>query len=88
MAGLAAVVVILTLGVVAAGADATAAHTVLMVWVGSVLISFGLSARLLFVAAPDFRFRCGWIWLSGMRGPVAWDYVATLSVRSPPFAIA
>jgi O-antigen/teichoic acid export membrane protein len=87
VARLAAVVVILTLGVVAAGADATAAHTVLMVWVGSILISFGLSARLLFVAAPDFRFRCGWIWLSGMRGPVAWDYVATLSVRSPPFAV-
>jgi O-antigen/teichoic acid export membrane protein len=87
MSRIVAVVAVLTLGVVAAGADVSAAHTVLMIWVGSLLISFGLSAYLFVRAAPGFRFRCGRIWFSRLRGSVAWDYVATLAGKSPPFAI-
>jgi O-antigen/teichoic acid export membrane protein len=81
------VVALLTLGVIAAGADARDAHTILIVWVASLVISFGLSVRLLARATPDFRFRPGRIWLSRLRGPVAWDHVATLAVRSPLYVV-
>ena len=76
---LVAVVAILGLGMVPTGGDASAAHTILMVWVASLMVSFGLSARLFVRATPGFRFRCGWIWLSRLRGGVAWDHVAMLS---------
>jgi O-antigen/teichoic acid export membrane protein len=84
---LVAVVAVLTLGVVAAGADASAAHTILMVWVGSLLISFSLSAFLFVRATPGVRFRCGRIWFDRLRGSAAWDYVAILAGKSPPFVI-
>ena len=73
------VAALLSLGVVAAGADATAAHTILAVWVASLMVSFGLSVRLLARATPGFRFRPGLIWLSRLlRRGVAWEHFATL----------
>jgi hypothetical protein len=72
---------------VATGGDATAAHTILAVWVASLMVSFGLSVRLLVRAMPGFRFRCGWIWLSRLRRGVAWDHVAMLAGRLPALAL-
>jgi O-antigen/teichoic acid export membrane protein len=74
---------LLGLGMVATGGHATAAHTILAVWVASLVVSFGLSVRLLVRATPGFRFRCGWIWLSRLRLTVAWDHVAMLAARLP-----
>ena len=81
------VAALLGLGMVATGGDATAAHTILAVWVASLMVSFGLSARLLVRATPGFRFRCGWIWLSRLRRGVAWDHVAMLAGRLPALAL-
>jgi O-antigen/teichoic acid export membrane protein len=81
------VAALLTVGVIAAGADARDAHTILVVWVASLMVSFGLSVRLLARATPGFRFGPGRIWLSRLRGPVAWEHVATLAVRSPPYVV-
>jgi O-antigen/teichoic acid export membrane protein len=77
------VAALLGLGMVATSGDATAAHTIVAVWVASLMVSFGLSARLLVRAMPGFRFRCGWIWLSRLRRGVAWDHVAMLAARLP-----
>jgi O-antigen/teichoic acid export membrane protein len=81
------VAVILSVGVGAAGADASAAHVILLVWVTSLVLAFGLSVGLLVRATPGFRFRPGRIWLSRLRRVVAWDHVATLAVRSPFYLI-
>lgn len=78
---------ILTLGVVAAGVDASATHTILIVWVVSLFISIALSIWLLARATPGFRFRPGRIWLSQLRRPVAWDHVSVLAARSPPYVV-
>jgi O-antigen/teichoic acid export membrane protein len=84
---LVAVAVILSLGVVAAGADADAAHVILLVWVASLVLAFGLSVWLLVRATPGFRFHLGRIWLSRLRRVVAWDHVATLAVRAPFYVV-
>jgi O-antigen/teichoic acid export membrane protein len=84
---LVAVAVILSLAVVAAGADASAAHVILIVWVASLAISFGLSIMLLVRATPGFRFRPGLMWLSRLRRHVTWDHVATLAVRAPFYVV-
>ena len=81
------VAALLGLGMVATGGDATAAHTILAVWVASLMVSVGLSVRLLVRATPGFRFRCGWIWLSRLRRGVAWDHVAMLAGRLPALAL-
>jgi glycogen(starch) synthase len=81
------VVALLSLGVIATGADATAAHTILMVWVASLMVSFGLSVRLLARASPGFRFRPGRMWLTRLRRGVAWEHVTTLGARSPDFVM-
>ena len=77
------VAALLGLGVVATSSDATAAHTILAVWVASLMVSVGLAGRLLVRATPGFRFRCGWIWLSRLRRGVAWDHVAMVAGRLP-----
>jgi O-antigen/teichoic acid export membrane protein len=77
------VAAVLGLGMVASGADATATRTMIAVWVASLIVSFGLSVRLLARATPGFRFRSGWIWLSRLRRGLAWDYVAMLVGRLP-----
>ncbi len=82
-----AVAVVLSLAVVVAGADANAAHVILMVWVASLVLSFGLSVWLLVRATPGFRFHPGWVWLSRLRRLVAWDHVATLAVRAPFYVV-
>jgi O-antigen/teichoic acid export membrane protein len=84
---LVAVPVMLYLGVIVAGTAASAAHTILVAWVASLLVSFGVCAWLLARATPGFRFRPGWIWLSRLRGPVKWDHIATLAIRSPTFVV-
>jgi O-antigen/teichoic acid export membrane protein len=81
------VAALLFCGVVAAGADASAAHTILTVWVASLMIASGLSVLLLARATPGFRFRPGRMWLSRLRRPVAWDHVATLAGRSPLYVV-
>jgi O-antigen/teichoic acid export membrane protein len=83
LARLVTVAALLGLGMVATSGDATAAHTIIAVWVASLMVSFGLSARLLVRATPGFRFRCSWIWLSRLRRGVAWDHVAMLATRLP-----
>lgn len=81
------VIALLSVGVMATSADATAAHTILAVWVASLLISFGLSARLLARATPGFRFRPGWIWMTRLRRGVAWDHVTMLAARLPGLSL-
>ncbi len=78
---------LLGLGLIAMGADATAAHTILTVWVASLMVSFGLSIRLLARATPGFRLRPGRIWLNRLRRGVAWEHVATLGARSYEYAV-
>jgi O-antigen/teichoic acid export membrane protein len=80
---LVALAALLGLGMVATRGDATAAHTMLAVWVASLMVSFGLSVRLFVRATPGFRFRCGWIWLHRLRRGVPWDHVAMLAGRLP-----
>jgi O-antigen/teichoic acid export membrane protein len=82
-----AVTVLLGLGIVASSDGATAAHTILAVWVASLMISFGLSLRLLVRATHGFRFLCGWIWVTRLRREVAWDHVAMLAGRLPALAL-
>lgn len=81
------VAVILGLGIVASRDGATAAHTILAVWVASLVISFGLSLRLLVRATPGFRFLCGWVWVTRLRREVAWDHVAMLAGRLPALGL-
>jgi O-antigen/teichoic acid export membrane protein len=84
---LAAVAAALTLGVLAIGVDGSASHTILIIWVASLMISLVLSVWLLARATPGFRFRPGRIWASRMRRSVGWDHLATLAVRAPALAI-
>jgi O-antigen/teichoic acid export membrane protein len=84
---LVAVPVMLFFGIIVAGTSASAAHTILTAWVASFLISFAVCVWLLARATPGFRFRPGWIWLSRLRGPVKWDHIATLAIRSPTFVV-
>jgi O-antigen/teichoic acid export membrane protein len=77
------VAALLGLGVVAASSDTTAAHTILAVYVASLVVSVGLAGRLFVRATPGFRFRCGWIWLSRLRRAVAWDHLAMVAGRMP-----
>jgi O-antigen/teichoic acid export membrane protein len=84
---LATVAALLSLGLLARGADGPAAHTILTVYVASLMIAFGASVRLLARATPGFRFRPGRIWLSSLRRKVAWDHVAMLGARVPSFAM-
>jgi O-antigen/teichoic acid export membrane protein len=71
----------------ATSADASAAHTIIAVWVASLMVSVGLSVRLLVRATPGYRFRPGLIWLSRLRCEVAWDHVATIGARLPGLAL-
>jgi O-antigen/teichoic acid export membrane protein len=84
---LAAGAAFLPLIVVAASADASAARSILIGWVASLMLNFGLSVLLLVRATPDFRFRPGRIWLSRLRRLVPWDHVATLAVRAPFYLV-
>jgi O-antigen/teichoic acid export membrane protein len=74
-------------GIIVAGTPASAAHTILTAWVASLVVSFGVCVWLLARATPGFRFRPGWMWLSRLRGPVKWDHIATLAIRSPTFVV-
>lgn len=84
---LVAIAAMVTLGVAAAGADARAVHTILIVWVLSLWISGVVSIWLLARAAPGFRFSPGSMWFSLVRRSVAWDHVATLALRAPALAL-
>jgi O-antigen/teichoic acid export membrane protein len=77
------VAALLGLGIMGASSDATAAHTILAVWVASLVGCAGLGGRLLIRATPGFRFRCGRIWLSRLRHGVAWDHLAMVSGQLP-----
>lgn len=84
---LTAVGALLSVGLLATAADTAAARTILTVWVGSLAVSLLLSLRLFARATPGFRFRPGTIWLTRLRGAVAWEHLATLGTRSPDFAM-
>ncbi|HEX2212353.1 MAG TPA: hypothetical protein VHH12_02605, partial [Mycobacterium sp.] len=84
---LAAVTAVLTLGVLASGVGASASHTILVIWVASIIITVLLSIFLLVRATPSFRFHPRPVWFSRMRRSVGWDHVATLAIRAPPLAI-
>jgi O-antigen/teichoic acid export membrane protein len=77
------VAALLGAGMVAAMSDATAAHTILAVWVASLILSVGLGGWLLVRATPGFRFRFGRIWLSQLRRGLAWDHLAMVAGQLP-----
>jgi O-antigen/teichoic acid export membrane protein len=77
------VVALLGLGMLAVRSDTESAHTILVVYVASLMVSVGLAARLLVRATPDFRFTFGWIWLSRLRHAIAWDHIAMVAGRLP-----
>jgi O-antigen/teichoic acid export membrane protein len=77
------VAALLGLGMLAVSSDTESAHTILAVYVGSLLVSVGLAGRLLVRATPGFRFRCSWIWLSRLRHGIAWDHTAMVAGRLP-----
>jgi len=74
---------LLTSGLLVAAAGTRAAHTIIVVWAASLLVSFALSAWLLARTTPGFRFRFGWIWLARLRHGLAWDHVSMLAARMP-----
>ena len=51
------------------------------------MVSVGLGGRLLVRAAPGFRWRFGWIWLSRLRRGLAWDHLAMVAGRLPVLAL-
>lgn len=81
------VAALLSLGVIATGADEAASRGILTVWVASTIVTFGLSVRLLARTTPGFRFHLGRIWLARLRRGVAWEHVATLGARLPDYAV-
>jgi O-antigen/teichoic acid export membrane protein len=84
---LVSVAALLIIGVIATGADMSDAHVILMVWVASLVVSFGLSVRLFARVTPGFRFRPRRRWLARLRRLMVWDHVATLALRAPFYAI-
>lgn len=84
---LAAVAVVVTFGVAAVGIGGSGSHTILVIWVVSLLITLVLSVWLLATATPNFRFDPHKIWFDRMRSSLGWEYVATLAIRSPILAI-
>ena len=87
VARLGAVGAFLAIGVLVAGADTNATHTILIVWVVSLAMSVVLSIWLLIRATPGFRFHPHRIWISRMRRSIGWDHVAMIAVRAPPLTI-
>jgi O-antigen/teichoic acid export membrane protein len=77
------VALLLGAGIVATSSDARVAHTILVVWVASLMVSLVLGGLLLVRATPGFRFRCGWVWLSRLRRGLAWDHVAMVAGQLP-----
>lgn len=84
---LTAVGALLSVGLLATAADTAAARTILTLWVGSLVLSLALSLRLFARATPGFTFRPAVVWLTRLRGAVAWEHLATLGTRSPDFAL-
>lgn len=87
VARLAAIAAAVALGVLAIGHDGGASHTILIIWVASLVISLVLSVWLLARTTAGFRLRPHRIWLTRMRHSLGWDHAATLAVRAPPLAI-
>jgi O-antigen/teichoic acid export membrane protein len=77
------VVAALLVGIVATMSDAAAAHTILAVWVASLMVSIGLAGWLLVRATPGFRYRYGRVWLSRLRRGLAWDHLAMIAGQLP-----
>ncbi|WP_197420434.1 lipopolysaccharide biosynthesis protein [Mycobacterium sp. NAZ190054] len=84
---LAAIAVMLTVGAVAVGVDASATHTILVIWIASVALSLAIALRSLSRAAPELRFRVHAAAFLRVRNSVGWDHVATLAVRAPAFVL-
>jgi O-antigen/teichoic acid export membrane protein len=84
---LVAVPAILSLSVVAAGAEYDSARVILIGWVASLLLSFSLELLLLVRATPEFRFRPGRVWLSRLRRLMPLDHIATIAVRAPFYLV-
>jgi O-antigen/teichoic acid export membrane protein len=84
---LVAVAVLLSLGVLSAGLASTNIETILLVWLASFAISFGLSVWLVIRAVPGFRFRPGCGWLPRLGQGVGWEHLATLGAQLPVFIL-
>ncbi len=77
------VAALLGVGVAATMSDAAAAHTILTVWVVSLVLSIALGGWLLVRATPGFRLRVGRVWLSRLRRGLAWDHLAMVAGQLP-----
>lgn len=82
---LATIASIISLGALATTIDSGATHTMLVIYVASLLTSNTIAFLLLRRANPDFRFRPRMEWLKRIGRTVGWDHVAVLAVRSPAF---
>ncbi|MGH3695532.1 MAG: lipopolysaccharide biosynthesis protein [Pseudonocardiaceae bacterium] len=87
VARLAAVVVLLSLGVLAVAAEAVNIFAILLVWLASFAISFALSLWLLVRAVPGFCFRPGRRWLPHLGRGVGWEHLTTLGAQLPGFVL-
>ncbi len=84
---LAAVLVLLSFGALAAGAEAVNISTILLVWLASFAISVALSMWLLVRAVPGFRFCPGSSWLPHLGRGVGWEHLTTLGAQLPGFIL-
>lgn len=84
---LATIASMVALGALATTVDSGATHTMLVIYVASLLLSNTMAFFLLRRAVPAFRFRPRIEWLTRIGRTVGWDHVAVLAVRSPAFVI-
>jgi O-antigen/teichoic acid export membrane protein len=84
---LASIASVMALGALATTIDSGATHTILIIYVASLLIADTIAFVLLRRANPGFRFRPRIEWLSHISRTIGWDHVAVLAVRSPAFVI-
>ncbi|WNG86739.1 hypothetical protein C6A87_023495 [Mycobacterium sp. ITM-2016-00317] len=84
---LGAIASMVALGALAATIDSGATHTMLVIYVASLVVSDTVALLLLRRANPDFRFRPRMEWLTRISRTVGWDHIAVLAVRSPAFII-
>lgn len=84
---LSTVAAMVVFGLLATTIDSGATHTMLIIYVGSLLIADTIAYFLLRRANPAFRFRPRLHWLGRIGRTVGWDHIAVLAVRAPAFVI-
>lgn len=78
---------LVALGALATTIDSGATHTILIIYVGSLLIADAIALVLLRRASPGLRFRPSMEWATRIGRTVGWDHVAVLAVRAPAFVL-